>query len=167
MTIDLHISFSYFYSSNQDQKDKDEQAKIANLPPTKVYCMRCPKKHAASDDLSDTPMILEAISEGSVVISNANLELVFDEDTRLLASIRDKKSNVTKNVKMVFGGYATMQFRNGAYLFKQDSYRTAPLPVIDPVDNLKEIIIISGHVFSEISLIYEAGSSVTIQGNYD
>ena len=58
-----------------------------------------------------------------------------------------------------------MQFRNGAYLFKPDLNHQPPiLPIIDPIDNLKEVVIISGHVFSEISLIYEAGTSVTIQG---
>ena len=58
-----------------------------------------------------------------------------------------------------------MQFRNGAYLFKPDLNHQPPiLPIIDPIDNLKEVVIISGHVFSEISLIYEAGTSVAIQG---
>ena len=36
-------------------------------------------------------MTLEEISEGSVVISNANLELEFDEETHLLKSIKGQK----------------------------------------------------------------------------
>ena len=52
-----------------------------------------------------------------------------------------------------------MQFRNGAYLFKPDHNRD-PVSVIDPIDHLKEVVVISGHVFSEISLIYEAGNFV-------
>ena len=80
-------------------------------------------------------------------------------------NFRDKKTNLTKNVTINFGGYPTMQFRNGAYLFKPDLNHQPPiLPIIDPIDNLKEVVIISGHVFSEISLIYEAGTSVAIQG---
>ena len=162
---ELTILNYVFYRDEQIKTNtvNEEDDSKAVPPPTKVYCMRCPKRHS-TEDVRDTPMIMEAISEGAVVISNANLELVFDEDTRLLSSIKDKKANVTKAVKISFGGYQTMQFRNGAYLFKQDTYRNVPLPVIDPIDNLKEIVIISGHVFSEISLIYEAGSSVTIQG---
>jgi len=105
------------------------------------------------------------MNEGSVVISNAYLELIFDEDTHLLTSVKNKETNLTKNVKLTFGGYATMQFRNGAYLFKPDTSRD-PLPVIDPIDNLKEIVIISGPVFSEISLIYEAGTTMANLGSF-
>ena len=136
-----------------------------------MFCLRCPKKHnseeGAPEKTETTHMTLEEISEGSVVISNANLELTFDEDTHLLMAIKDKRTNLTKNITMVFGGYPTMQFRNGAYLFKPDLNHQPPIvPIIDPIDNLKEVVIISGHVFSEISLIYEAGTSVTIQGKY-
>ena len=60
-----------------------------------------------------------------------------------------------------------MQFRNGAYLFKPDHNRD-PVSVIDPIDHLKEVVVISGHVFSEISLIYEAGNFVKYRlGNID
>ena len=59
-----------------------------------------------------------------------------------------------------------MQFRNGAYLFKPDHNRD-PVSVIDPIDHLKEVVVISGHVFSEISLIYEAGNFAKYRlGNY-
>ena len=60
-----------------------------------------------------------------------------------------------------------MQFRNGAYLFKPDHNRD-PVSVIDPIDHLKEVVVISGHVFSEISLIYEAGNfaKYRVRGKY-
>ena len=97
-----------------------------------------------------------------------------------MASIKDKRNGLTKEVKVKFGGYPTgkkhalknrfletdlmiffllliVQFRNGAYLFKPDHNRD-PVSVIDPIDHLKEVVVISGHVFSEISLIYEAGN---------
>ena len=57
---------------------------------------------------------------------------------------------------MIFFLLLIVQFRNGAYLFKPDHNRD-PVSVIDPIDHLKEVVVISGHVFSEISLIYEAG----------
>ena len=69
--------------------------------PTKVFCLRCPKKPNTDPEKnpeSKNPggknsgknlhMTLEEISEGSVVISNANLELVFDEETHLLKLIK-------------------------------------------------------------------------------
>ena len=42
-----------------------------------------------------------------LVISNANYELIFDEESRLLASIKDKRNGLTKEVKVKFGGYPT------------------------------------------------------------
>ena len=77
-------------------------------------------------------MQLEKLPEGSIVISNANFELVFDEETRLLSSVKDKRRNLTKEIKLKFGGYPTVQFRNGAYLFKPDANRE-PVAVIDPI----------------------------------
>ncbi len=150
-----------------DLKDSQDKNRMRFSPSTKVYCLKCPKILKSSDlkKEEDAPMLLEKISEGAVVISNAHLELEFDQDTHLLKQIKDKASNVTKKVKMVFGGYPTMQFRNGAYLFKPDTNRNVQ-PIIDPLDNLKEIVIISGQIFSEISLIYEAGSSLTLQGSF-
>ena len=72
--------------------------------PTKVFCLRCPKKPNTDPEKnpgSKNPggknsgknlhMTLEEISEGSVVISNANLELEFDEETHLLKSIKGQK----------------------------------------------------------------------------
>ena len=68
---------------------------------------------------------------------------------------------------MIFFLLLIVQFRNGAYLFKPDHNRD-PVSVIDPIDHLKEVVVISGHVFSEISLIYEAGNFVKYRlGNID
>ena len=113
----------------------------------------------AKDD-SDAGIIVDRVPDGGIVISNTNLELVFDEDTRLLATVKDKARNIVRDVQVVFGGYPTVPFRNGAYLFKPDTeHQPEVIPVVDPVDDLKEVVIISGPVFSEISLIYEAGSA--------
>ena len=161
----------------------DNQNDAVPTTSTKVYCLRCPK--LASNKTSDEPMQLEKLPEGSIVISNANLELVFDEETRLLSTVKDKRRNLTKEIKLKFGGYPTVQFRNGAYLFKPDANRE-PVAVIDPIgesfehkflflefltffpfsDNLKEVVVITGHVFSEISLIYEAGTSPANPGSF-
>ena len=104
------------YSENKETNPESESQKSKHKQrPTKVFCLRCPKKHNSEDQTETAHMTLEEISEGSVVISNANLELTFDEDTHLLTTIKDKRTNLTKNVTMVFGGYPTMQFRNGAY----------------------------------------------------
>ena len=132
--------------------------------PTKVFCLRCPKLSKPPLN-KDQPLILEKISEGPVAMSNANFELIFNEDTRLLESITDKRSGLTRDVHVVFGAYPTQPFRNGAYLFKPDPNRLPPqfIPIMDPIDSLKEIVIISGPIFSEISLIYEAGASASNQ----
>jgi hypothetical protein len=56
---------------------------------------------------------------------------------------------------MSFGGYSTMPFRNGAYLFKTDPQKPDAVLVFEP-ESLTEAVIISGPVFSELSLVFEA-----------
>lgn len=48
----------------------------------------------------------------------------------------------------------------GAYLFKPDERQGENVPVFTDED-LKEVVIISGPVFSEVSVVYESGSSAT------
>ena len=111
----------------------DAEDDALQISPTKVYCLRCPKTTKTSKNTNkEEPIELEKIPEGSVVISNANYELTFDEETKLLSSIKDKRRNLTKEVKIKFGGYPTVQFRNGAYLFKIDPNRE-PVDIIDPI----------------------------------
>ena len=55
---------------------------------------------------------------------------------------------------MTFGAYPTMPFRSGAYLFKTDFQRPENVPVFE-ADTLREAVIVSGTVFSELSLVYE------------
>ena len=92
-------SFIFFNCSENHNEEIESQNK--KLRPTKVFCLRCPRKQnnsekneSSSDKKTEKNphMILEEISEGSVVISNANLELIFDEETHLLMSIRYSKS---------------------------------------------------------------------------
>ena len=98
ISVDLMSSFIFFNCSENHNEEIESQNK--KLRPTKVFCLRCPRKQSNSEkneSSSDkkpenTHMILEEISEGSVVISNANLELIFDEETHLLMSIRYSKS---------------------------------------------------------------------------
>ena len=78
------------FSENQIKENESLKKK---KHPTKVYCLRCPKKPNTDEKSQkntgkNTHMTLEEISEGSVVISNANLELTFDEETHLLKSIK-------------------------------------------------------------------------------
>jgi hypothetical protein len=47
-----------------------------------------------------------------------------------------------------------MPFRSGAYLFKTDSQRPENLPVFES-DTRREVVIVSGTVFSELSLVHE------------
>ena len=93
----MYNNINFLYCS-ENQLKANESFKTQR--PTKVFCLRCPKKPNTDPD-SKNPggknsgknlhMTLEEISEGSVVISNANLELVFDEETHLLKSIKGQK----------------------------------------------------------------------------
>ena len=102
----MYNNINFLYCS-ENQLKANESFKTQR--PTKVFCLRCPKKPNTDPEKnpesknpdSKNPggknsgknlhMTLEEISEGSVVISNANLELVFDEETHLLKSIKGQK----------------------------------------------------------------------------
>ena len=99
----MYNNNNFLYCSENQLKANES---FETQRPTKVFCLRCPKKPNTDPEKnpesknpdSKNPggknsgknlhMTLEEISEGSVVISNANLELVFDEETHLLKSIK-------------------------------------------------------------------------------
>ena len=112
--------------------------------------MRCTANKRKDGD----EMIIESIPDGAIVIENAALSLVFDEDTKLLSTITHKATGRIENVQMTFGAYPTMPVRSGAYLFKTDSQKAENIPVFDG-ETLREVVIVSGTVFSELSLVYE------------
>jgi hypothetical protein len=46
-------------------------------------------------------MIVETIPDGSIVIENAALSLVFDEDSKLLSTVTHKATGRVENVQVI------------------------------------------------------------------
>ena len=102
---------------------------------TQVYCLRCPNKGNEGSALGVEAFVINKLPDEVIQLENTRFVLTFDADTKLLASIKDKKRGVlnkegikvadTKesHVEIQFGAYPTQQFRNGAYLFSTDSRR--------------------------------------------
>ncbi len=53
-------------------------------------------------------MIIESIPDGAIVIENAALSLVFDEDTKLLSTITHKATGRVENVQVCFTSVRSM-----------------------------------------------------------
>jgi hypothetical protein len=60
--------------------------------------MRCTANKRKDGD----EMIIESIPDGAIVIENAALSLVFDEDTKLLSTITHKATGRVENVQVRF-----------------------------------------------------------------
>ena len=56
---------------------------------------------------------MNPIPEGAIQLENSELVLLFDEETRMLASITDKRSGEKEDVEVYFAAYPTAQFRSG------------------------------------------------------
>ena len=66
----------------------------------------------------------------------------------------DKITKQKKRVELEFATYSTYQFSSGAYLFKPDLTRRNP--VVFDVADPEEVVIVSGPVFSEISVVHKS-----------
>ncbi len=127
---------------------------------TKVYCLGCPE--------NPNPRGLFSLSrkpEGAAQLENAELVLLFDEATHLLRSVTHKRSGRTEELGLEFAAYPTAQFQSGAYLFKTDPRGEDKVAVFGP-DNLRECVITSGPVFSEVTLLFESGQSKQEPGTF-
>ena len=68
--------------------------------PTQVFCMRC-SSNKPNKNLGGFEMIVETIPDGSIVIENAALSLVFDEDSKLLSTVTHKATGRVENVQVI------------------------------------------------------------------
>ena len=134
------------------------KAERKNTEKTEVICMKCPKNYHPN-----SPFSLSSMPDAAIQLENSEMILTFDQDTNWLTTILDKRTGKSRKINLEFSGYETSQFRNGAYLFKTDGM--VELVVFDE-QNLKEVVVVSGQVFSEVTVVYEAGSSRNDPGTF-
>ena len=123
--------FKVFICSDEIDSKKDDSSKMEVTQKTKVYCLRCPSKGSEGSTLGINAFTVDKLPNDVIQLENRNFVLTFDEDTKLLSSIKHKKEDGAKEnkIEIEFGGYPTQQFRNGAYLFATDSRRTSIVEV--------------------------------------
>ena len=126
---------------------------------TQVFCLRCPTNSHPSN-----PFDMQPMPSGAIQIENKNLVLLFNEDTRLLERVTDKATGRSLPLEVYFSAYPTAQFRSGAYLFKPD--RHSENVAVFAAADLREVVVMSGPVFSEVSVVYESGVSPTEPGSF-
>jgi alpha-mannosidase len=79
--------------------------------------------------------------------------------------VTDKSSGRKLALEVYFDAYPTSQFRSGAYLFKPDATQEENVSVFTASD-LREVVVMSGPVFSEVSAVYESGVSKSEPGSF-
>ncbi len=141
--------------------DADDQRK-RDAEQTQVYCLRCPKNPQPAGPFSLSPK-----PDGAVQLENAEMVLLFDETTHLLRSVTHKRTGKTEQLDLEFNAYSTAQFRSGAYLLKINSNagESEKLAVFGQED-LVECVVVSGPVYSEVTLVFESGQSKQEPGRF-
>ncbi len=120
------------------------------LEPTLVFCSNCSQN--AVDDVPDL-FRFQPLEQADIQLENKKTKLLFDGKTGLLRSITKKSTGKSTLCSMQVAAYPSSMFHSGAYLFLPDP--NANEPYIDVLkDQTPQIVIISGGVMSEISVIY-------------
>ncbi|KAK2727272.1 alpha-mannosidase 2-like [Artemia franciscana] len=104
-------------------------------------------------DNRNVPFDQQKVKEGDIQLENNKMKVRFDGRSGLMRSITLKSTGRTTECQLVFGAYQSTQFRSGSYLFKPDV--STDKPYIDILnDQKKEIIIVTGPVQSEVTVLY-------------
>ena len=141
-TADLPpLSISKFKVTQCDKKAK-------KMEKTQIFCMKCPKSDA-SFTMDQLP------KDHDIQLENSEMILTFDTTTKMLNSVINKRSGLKREIKVDFAAYSTTPFRSGAYLLKTESNQTTQF--FDNDRDLKEVVVVSGSVFSEVTVVYETG----------
>ncbi|KAL4141746.1 hypothetical protein QTP88_004323 [Uroleucon formosanum] len=112
-----------------------------------VYCKNC----AGHSVFSVNPMRL-----GDIQLENDHIQVLFDGKTGLLSSIVDKGTGVSQYVNIDFAAYQAAQLHSGAYLFMPDpNLRDTEKKVLDDYPGPSTVIITSGPISSEITVVYD------------
>lgn len=110
-----------------------------------IYCQHC-KKH--------TEFNVKQMQPGDIQLENHILKLLLDGKTGLIKAITKKSTNHTTISGLLFSAYPSAQFHSGAYLFKPDpNLQETEREILEDYPGQK-IVITSGPVASELTVIY-------------
>lgn len=136
--------------------DNDVSDKLAT-----VYCSKC---HRQSTPVTGNPEeeipFLESKFKvkntrvGDIQLENHKFKLLFDGTTGFLKVISRKEVKKAIQCSIQFSAYRSAQYHSGAYLFMPDPNDSEEKDVLQQYRNKFSLIIITGLVSSEISVIY-------------
>jgi alpha-mannosidase len=155
-------------------EDSYELAFIAPLPPlsltafriereprnnssTLIFCSKC----GGSESSAKEPFRFRPLEDADIQLENNNIKLLFDGQTGLLRSVTKKSTNKTTRCSMQFAAYPSTVSHSGAYLFQPDA--NSKEPYINVFQKQKpQILITSGSILSEVSVVYDGFVHKTI-----
>ena len=88
-------------------------------------------------------------------LENHFYTVMFDPVSRLLSTVTNKLNGESVPLEMEFTAYPSAPKRSGAYLFSVDRSATAELGPVFTEHDLTDIVILSGPVFAQLSLVWE------------
>lgn len=127
-----------------------------------VYCSKC-HRHFHSDSTGNPQEEIEFLESrfkvkntriGDVQLENHKFKLLFDGTTGFLKSVSRKEAKKSIQCAIQFSAYRSAQYHSGAYLFMPDPNDSEEKDVLQQYKDKFSVIIISGPVSSEISVIY-------------
>ena len=135
----------------------DEQTSSKSFEKTQVFCQKCPSLSEQKKAKSNL-FVVDKFPNGVPQLESYRFKLTFDPDTKLLSKILDKISGEEHEVNIEISAYPTSFFDSGAYLFSVDQNRRNE-KLLDPMKDVQEVIIVSGKVYTELSVYYQSGNS--------
>ncbi|ODN05616.1 Alpha-mannosidase 2 [Orchesella cincta] len=115
----------------------------ANAIRSLVYCKQCTSPGPTFE--------INTIQTGDIQLNNERLQLLFDRNSGFLLKVTKLKDKTSANISMKFGGYASIDFRSGAYLLMPDTNTEQEIPFRYSANPVK-VFIVSGPLYSELSV---------------
>lgn len=174
--------FRVFVCSDELSKKGNKSDALASKKPnysrTKVFCRKCPPAAAESiptfGSYGKSLKVDELPNRMQMQLENSNLLLSFDIKTKHVSSVSIKSPDNNRKVdafQVQIGGYPTVPFANGAYLFSPNPAAAKNDPrgpsskdgekgqrdyvEVFNEDDIVEVMVFSGKVYSEVTIIYQ------------
>lgn len=141
---------------NISAAEKDVSDKLAT-----VYCSKCHRRPSGvTGNPEEEIQFLESKFKvkntriGDIQLENHKFKLLFDGTTGFLKVVSRKEAKKAVQCSIQFNAYRSAQYHSGAYLFMPDPNDSEEKDVLQQYRDKFSVIISSGPVSSEISVIY-------------
>lgn len=127
-----------------------------------VYCSKCHRRPSSrvtgspeeENEFLESKFKVKNTRVGNIQLENHKFKLLFDGTTGFLKVVHRKETKKSVQCNLQFSAYRSAQYHSGAYLFMPDPNDSEEKDVLQQYKDKFSIIIISGPVSNEISVIY-------------